>query len=435
MPKHRSGIAIMVAAIVLTLAVPGIVRGHWYGPSTYLAKVTPTSVAAGSTATFEVKLELVSGGSKGLLSARIVAPVGVSVIGASAQNKWGSVPTQVSADSVTVNGLWLWKVGQSATVTIEAAIACGTAGSVQWDTIGHSTVLFTHPHASTLPRHPGSQLGTDVSGCSLAFVVGSQPADAAVDTNITSEAGNPLGAPVRVQVLDGNGSPSSQSSVPVTLDIADGTGTPGAQLNGSTTESTNTSGVATFSTLSIDQAGFAYRLTSSAAGLDSTSSAEFDVYGELVQCSGACSATVEEGSTEATVSTTTTAGGTIAASLGVDSLSCDNAANKFYERTSEVLSWEVSGSTSVKKVTFKVDKSAVDKPFWKFQVCFSTPNAAFVNRFGVPIQPDQAGLLPDCDFFGHHQQGLPCVLWRWRDFHGNVYVKFLLGEEDPKGHV
>ena len=94
--------------------------------------------------------------------------------------------------------------------------------------------------------------------CSLDFLNG--PADAEAGSNITRVAGDPSGAPVRVRLLDGNGDPAAIAGVPVSLAIAPGTGTAGADLDGDTTEPTDASGRASFSTLSIDLPGLLYRL-------------------------------------------------------------------------------------------------------------------------------------------------------------------------------
>jgi len=79
-----------------------------------------------------------------------------------------------------------------------------------------------------------------------------------------------------VTARDASGQTASSFTGSVTLAISAGTGAPGAVLAGTKTV-TAVAGVATFSGLSIDKAAIGYKLTATASGLTSTTSAFFTV--------------------------------------------------------------------------------------------------------------------------------------------------------------
>jgi hypothetical protein len=81
---------------------------------------------------------------------------------------------------------------------------------------------------------------------------------------------------VKVAVRDSLGNVVTSSTASVTVALTGGTGTAGAHLGGTTTISA-ASGVATFSTLTVDSVGTGYTLTASASGLASATSAAFAV--------------------------------------------------------------------------------------------------------------------------------------------------------------
>jgi hypothetical protein len=136
------------------------------------------------------------------------------------------------------------------------------------------------------------------------------------------------------------------------------------------------------------------------------------------------------------VSTETGPGGLIGLSLGVEALSCNDAINHFYPRTSQVLTFDVVGSTTTQLVTITIAASSVTQAADLYQVCFSSPATSFINRFGVGIAPGEAGLLPDCDNgAGYPESPPPCVKLRDLDYDGNLSVTFETAEADPKGHV
>ena len=108
--------------------------------------------------------------------------------------------------------------------------------------------------------------------------------------------------------------------------------------------------------------------------------------------------------------------------------------NQFYVSTSEVASFSVTPATTRTLVTMKLAAASVTKPFFKYEVCFSSPGSTFTNKYGAVIPAGQAGILPWC-LNCLNPTGGPCVVLKWFDLYGNVYVKFSVPQNDPKGRI
>jgi len=337
----------------------------------------------------------------------------------------------IGAGTVTVDWVDLDHPGQVATVTIQTTVACGTGGSVTWGVEAHQTYVFASRRARILARDPASQLGTSIAACSLAFL--SQPAGAGVGKVITAVAGDPSAAPVRVQLRDGSGAPAAQAGVAIGLTIEPGTGTSGANLGGSIEGVTDSNGVVAFGpTIDASGRGYALRATPS-AGFAPATSGTFDIDDLAKACSGACSGSIQSGDTSATVSATTNHG-LLTMSLGLDTVDCNNAVNHYYVGTSEVLTFAVTPATGRKTVTIELAAASVAKPLFQYEVCFSSPNTSFVNKYGATIAAGAAGILPTCKNCGKPSGG-PCVVKRWTDDAGDVFVQFSVPMADPKGRI
>lgn len=427
-----------MVALLTTALMGGSAQASLIVP-VYSATAAPPTAAAGTTGAFTISLtQLVSAGSEQseydtneLGSASITAPSGFTVISASTSAR----SANVASNTVTVDDLELHDVGQTATVTIQASIACGTSGAAAWTVTGHQTDHYADELAYVQPQSSASQLSVTVSPCQLAFATGRQPANAQVNTNITSEPANPSGLPVQVQLLDGNGAVLGQAGLAVGLGVAAGTGTAGAVLGGTTSVITDAAGLATFSTLSLDRSGHGYRLQATAAtGITAVTSDAFDIDDVLTKCTGNCSGTATGTTTTATVNVGRADGAVLGMSLGVDPLSCNDSANHFYADSSQVLTFDVVGSTNRKIVTLVLAKASVTRSFLRYHVCFSSPTTGFTNMFGVAIPPGGAGLLPLCwkpNDFLH----APCVLLQGLDRRGNVFATFLTPPGDPRGRI
>ena len=113
-------------------------------------------------------------------------------------------------------------------------------------------------------------VSTNVSaGPASQLLFSQQPTDTAAESPITPA--------VTVQVADQYGNPTSTSGVSVGMAITTGTGTTGAVLSGTTTQTTNASGLATFNDLSIDLAGGGYQLTATGSSYGSVTSNQFNI--------------------------------------------------------------------------------------------------------------------------------------------------------------
>jgi len=80
----------------------------------------------------------------------------------------------------------------------------------------------------------------------------------------TTPAGQVITPPVTVQVLDQNGMPMAVSGIAIGIAIQTNAGSPPGTLSGTATQTTNSSGLATFNNLSIDNPGNGYTLRASA---------------------------------------------------------------------------------------------------------------------------------------------------------------------------
>jgi hypothetical protein len=436
--SHRTVVlpSILALAAALALGGPVLAHGGSAGP-TYRAVVSPSAVAAGTAATTTITLtQLVEDDyyhARELGSVRITPPSGFSLTGASAVRGSTSLPVVVSGGSVTIDNVDLDHAGQTAVVTVQTTIPCGTAGAASWTVVGHQTYRFSSSKATVLPQDPTSQLGTQVAACSLAFVAARGPAAAGVGMTITGAPADPSGPSIQVQLRDGNGSPAAQAGVAVTLTIEPGTGTAGAVLGGTTNAGTDPTGVASFAP-TLDRSGHGYELHASAGpGIGDATSGPFDVDDVAKTCTGACSGTDQMADTSATVSATTN-GGVLTMSLGLDALDCNNAVNHYYVSTSQVLTFGLTPSAGRKTVTIGLAAASVTKPFHKYEVCFSSPNTSFINKYGATIAAGDPGILPTCKNCKQPTGG-PCVLLRWKDRAGNVFVRFSVPMADPRGRI
>jgi hypothetical protein len=157
------------------------------------------------------------------------------------------------------------------TVTVPAAASCSQA---IW-----TTTAFTGNNVGGSPfNYVGAPPTTsNFSGCSLAFQ--KQPANAKVNTTITSVSQDPAGAPVQVAVVDASSSVQAWFTGTITLTNAGpGTGT----LSGGTGMNA-ISGVATFPALELDTAGL-YALKAGASGFTSVNSNQFTIFSGELQC-------------------------------------------------------------------------------------------------------------------------------------------------------
>jgi hypothetical protein len=125
-----------------------------------------------------------------------------------------------------------------------------------------------------------SQLRTALDGaCKLIFSTG--PADALPGAVISGTADDPTGPALTVQVVDSNGNVVSDADLPVTMSLA--TNPASATLSGTKTVDTS-SGVATFTDLSLNLPGMGFALKASSGSLTPATSVPFDIGGNTATC-------------------------------------------------------------------------------------------------------------------------------------------------------
>jgi hypothetical protein len=281
---------------------------------------------------------------------------------------------------------------------------------------------------------------TKSSPCSLAFTTDGQPAGTTVNTTITPSFDSPAAGPVKVEVLDALGQLVTNVKAAVTVAITS-TANPGSGTLAGTTTVNTSGGVASFSNLSINRPGFGYTLTATSSGMNAATSADFNIWGLLKQCSTTpCSASQASATTTGTVSTSSATDQFLGVGVGGVSYSCSGT----YQPVSDPVGFEVlradgAGLSAQFSVTFRIDKSPVQSSGHpgasSWQICYAspvpfkaqpgTPGTAMIGGVGF-----DTGLLLDCS----SSQGAPCVQARNKDNAGDVIVTFLaLG--DPFGHT
>jgi hypothetical protein len=440
---HRLVAVALPMVLLLGASLP--VGAHGSRNPAYTAVAAPGSIPAGTSTVSTITLTAISPVDDGLGSVRVTAPAGFTVIGASAVQGTTPKTATVSGSSVTINDLRLRQVGKTLTITITTGVSCGVAGDTAWKVDGRTSTTYRSTSGRSVAPAAGSSLDVTVVPCRLEVL--RQPALAAKDAVISSVAADPSGASVAVRLLDGTGAPASVSGVSVTVAIKADTGPAGAAIGGTTTGSTNANGVAAFAP-TIDTPGLGYRLRASAgSGIEGTTTESFEIAAVAKTCSGACGGSDTRTTTTATIDAVTN-GGLLTLSLGLTNVDCNTPINKYYQATSEPLLFNVTQATGRTVVTMRIAAASVDRRYDKYQVCFSSPESTFKNRYGVRIGVDEAGVLPDCWWYGfsyrtqlrtrkpgHVTNAQACVEKRWKDHSGNVYVRFSVPPGDPRAKI
>ena len=407
-------IPIAMALCLFGLWVPSAFADTTTKP--YAVDVAPHPVAAGSTQTFTATLSNETD-TQQLGSANLTVPAGFSIVSVGGPSPLGTAT--IVGSTIQLRGLSA-PAGTSVTVSVVAISPC-TPGDYPWAVIAKQANNFSGDPGNDLTFDAAhSNLVTTVTGtCSLGFGFLSQPTDAQVNTNITSQRYVPTGAPVQVQVLDANGVLITSASVPVTLSIANNPG--GGVLTSAGVNAVG--GIATFPALSISKTGLGYTLAAAttAASIDPGASSPFDIVDVGKNCpSGPCqSGTVTNGNTSAAESASSgTSGDQLTLALSVETLDCVG-----YSEVSAVVTFDTTG-TRTKTITITVPKSVGGNANTR-QVCFSSPTP-FTDRFGATVT---TGLLPDCSV-----AVAPCKLSS-KVVKKNIVVMFSAPAGDPKGRV
>jgi hypothetical protein len=170
------------------------------------------------------------------------------------------------------------------TVTLAIAAGTGTPGAGLLGTVSQAAVsgVATFAGVSVNLVGTGYQLNATSAGLTTAtsgvfnITPGNATQLAFTTQPVNTNAGSPITPAVVVTARDQFGNTATGFNGAVSVNIAPGTGTGGAVLSGSTTVGAS-SGVATFSNLSINLVGTGYQLQSTSAGLTTATSAAFNI--------------------------------------------------------------------------------------------------------------------------------------------------------------
>ena len=214
------------------------------------------------------------------------SPVSIAVtvtpgVAAALQVANSPAPSAGSAFTLVVDAVDAFgNVSTSTSGTVTVAVNTGPSGGTLTGTLTQSLSAGAATFANLSLNKAGGYLLHLTSG-SLSGSSGviSVSAGAATQLGIVAPlpfftASSTAVPSVSIGVFDAQGNSVSTSGVAITMGITGGT--VGAVLSG-TTATTNSSGVATFSALSINLGGSGYELVASASGLTSVTSSSFNV--------------------------------------------------------------------------------------------------------------------------------------------------------------
>ena len=475
--RHRITLVITGAlAALLLLSAPA-----WAGYKPYSVVIsntdntTPATLAGGTPGTVLATYTNRTG-SQQLGSSDLTVPAGLHVTGASVAP--GGTAT-LSGDVIQLRNLNI-APGGTATVTIHVAPGCESA-SYTWATPSTKQANnFSGPPGNDLNLDPAtSDLRTTVTGggCILRFLA--QPASARMTQAITNSPYDASGPPVQVEVVNAAGARVTAGSFSVTVGIGANPG--GGTLSGTKTVST-VSGVADFSTLSIDQPGTGYTLVATSPGATSATSNAFSidqvaiVCTEDVDCSGALALkqTNQALGGSSSVGVTAIQGSTTDVDAGYLTLSLrvggplDCAGYTEMTASGDTIVVDYSALDREKSIVTTIDKKVMNATSNNgasfLESCFGAPytfgtkpgTALEVNTAYVPgpyAAPEYKGLLPDCGGSAQlddpntpgvsgpvvSNAGAPCVVKRQKTGAGDGVIQSRwpsgrqVGIGDPRG--
>lgn len=255
-----------------------------------------------------------------------------------------------------------------------------------------------------------------------------QPALAERNAVITSLEAEPTALRIEILVTRGN---QPLKREPVSLKIKSGSGTVEASLAGTTTVETNRDGYATFAP-TINRSGFGYRLIAQTEDA-SAPSAAFDIVDAARACSGGpCPESTSKGGVRAELENGDV-NGYVTLSIGLEGGNCNDAKNRFYQTTVDAVTFNVQGSTKRTVVTIILDASVVDRSHPLYEVCFSSPESTFHNKWGESIRKGEDGILHTCRGASEEWAGEPCLVSKESRPNGDIAVTFSVPPGDPRG--
>ena len=446
------GLLIAAGAALLPAASTGLASATSINcssppPNCFGLAVTPGAVTAGDTQSFsftltnEARAAAPSSGAESLElgSARITAPGLLTVVGASAPSSSPATVQSRSGTSVEFSNLEV-PVAGSITLTVVATAPCARGGgSFKWGVTAQISDSFDASSSDYLTLDPlsaGALEGSVTGQCSLQFTSKGEPAGTKVGATIKSGFDS-TGGPVQVEVLDGVGALLKTSTAKISVAVAPNGA--GGTLHLPTSVNAS-SGIASFTSLSIDKVGAGYQLVASSPGMLSGASSYFAIFGTIVKCATAtCAASSSTTKTSASVSTSSAPRGDyLGVGLGGVTLNCAG-----YTAVSDPLNFDVvNGSGAALSsvdtaVTLEIAKSVVlasgHPGAASWQICFASTvkfkalkgSSGTLTVGGVSYF---TGLLPVCRV----THAAPCIESRNKTRAGQVVVKFL-ATGDPIG--
>jgi uncharacterized protein YjdB len=269
------------ATATLTDAIGNVLTGRtitWSSSNSPVATVSSTGVVT-AVAAGTANITATSEGKTGSAIATVSAPASTTLLAIATQPSSSAQSGTVFAQQPVVqlrdaSGNHVSSPGVNVAVTIASGSgtlggtvivptnSTGTANftNLQISGSGTYTLLFSVAGLTSVTSSAISVSTTSTTSTATKLALTTQPSS-------TVTSGSVLGQQPSVQLQNSSSGPVSQSGVVVTASVASGTGT----LGGTTTATTNASGVATFSNLSIIGSG-AYTLRFSSTGLTSVTS-------------------------------------------------------------------------------------------------------------------------------------------------------------------
>ncbi len=270
-----------------------------------------------------------------------------------------------------------------------------------------------------------------------AIQFANQPAETQQGSPITDGSGDPI----QVTVTDADGNPVSGATVDVSLQTISGNGT----ISGTTHETTDESGVATFADLAVSAAGL-YRLVATSEGASATSNA-FVIADQITPCTGTCSSQGSTPNTSINASTSSNGGALAVSVIGDAGVPADVCGNGFAPLGAGAFVDLLGGSQGNLLVSWKLDRSLVGhRPAWRFDICLGAENlqdpsggstTGWKTKNGSPATPVADsdlgvtlfwGLLRQCFFvpWSHGRPTSPCWIDKRKNFHGDVIIDAFL---------
>jgi hypothetical protein len=427
---------VLLVATVVALLASVFAEAGFSATTTkpYKTDITPNSVAAGSSTNFTAKITNEATPQQ-LGSANITAPTGFTITGVvvvSAPS--GATATRVG-NVVQLRNLAL-PPGSAAIFTISAT-APSTPTSAAWTVTAKQSNDFNGPPGNDFTLDRASNLAITVlsggGGGASQLHFFTEPADAAINTPITSTPFSPTGTSVQVEVLDGAGHRVTSSTAPIAIAI--NTGTAGA-LTGTLTKNA-VAGVASFTDLKINTHGN-YNLIAQSPGITSaiSNSAEtdgvFTIWDSVQPCAvnNSCTASVGDPNTfQSQFSGTSSTGGFLLLTLGQDPLSCGDAFNHAPSvTTAATFHFSATGNkTMVGIIDKSVDQQEPNNGVSFYRVCFESDDMTFTYPGGVVHPMGTPFLLPDCKAVGGTP---PCVKSITKTNAGDVLETITLPPDD-----